>query len=346
MLPDCDSLQNEIQRRFGRWVARLARFSSVRGVLGWWIAREYDFVVTVSHWPGGRWLVFLTAWLGGSRRRKMILLEFISCPERLINRLMFIVWFPLIFRPAIRRTMVAAQVMAAAEPEYYSKIFGVPASLFHLIPLPLIEDKAQDRSYGASDNVVFASGRGACDWETLFRAAEGANWNLYVICSKHDRKRVDRLNRDGRASVRSEVSPAEHAQTMATAAVYVLPLRQRPISCGQLRMRNAISAGTPIVCTRVDGLSDYAIHHQTASVVDEGDHAALRREVDKLLCDPEWRRTLATRARELASTRTAAWFSGAINEFVSRAATNAYTEATSLPSAQNTVNHGPGNQSD
>lgn len=337
MLSDCDCLQDEIQRRFGKWTARIARFSSIRGMLAWWIAREYDFVVTVSHWPGGRWLVFLTAWLAGRRRRKIILLEFISCPERLINRLLFTVWFPLVFRPAIRRTMVAAQVMAAAEPDYYSNIFGLPPRLFHLIPLPLIEDKVQDPGYHASNDVVFASGRAALDWETLFRAAEGAKWNLWVVSSKHDRKRVDRLNRDGRANVRSEIPTAEHAQMMEKAAVYVLPLRQRPISCGQLRMRNAISAGIPIVCTRVDGLRGYAIDDQTAAVVDEGDSAALRREIDKLLFDPEWRRTLATRARELARTRTAAWFSTAINEFVHRVATSACDQTTSLTPAQSTM---------
>jgi glycosyltransferase involved in cell wall biosynthesis len=344
MLPDCDSLQDEIQRRFGARVARFARFSMVRGVLGWWIAREYDFVVTVNHWPGGRWLIFLTAWLGGTRRCKIILLEFISSPERRLKQLAYSIWLPLVFRPAIRRTMVAAQVMAASEPEYYSKMFSVPAPLFHFIPLPLIDDKVQDRSYDSLDDVVFASGRAACDWETLFRAAEGATWDLRVICSKQDRERVDRLNRNGRVSVRSEVSTLEHARMMANAAVYVLALRQRPISCGQIRMRNAISAGTPIVCSRVDALSSYAIHNQTASIVDVGDYAVLRREVDKLLSDPEWRRTLAARARDFARTRTASCFAGAINEFVNRVATNAFAEATShLTSAQNTITYGPGN---
>jgi glycosyltransferase involved in cell wall biosynthesis len=337
MLPDCDNLQNEIQRRFGKWVARLARFSSVRGVLGWWIGRKYDFLVTVSHWQGGRWLVFLTAWLGGSRRRKIILLEFISCPERLLNRMAYSVWLPLIFRPAIRRTMLAAQVMTAAEPGYYSKLFGIPASLFHVIPLPLIDDNTQDRAYSASEDTVLSSGRAACDWETLFHAAQGANWNLCVICSKHDRKHVDSLNRDRRAIVLSEVSPEEHARMMARAAVYVLPLRHRPISIGQLRMRNAISAGTPIVCTRVEGLSGYAVHQRTASLIDEGDEAALRREVDKLLYDLEWRRTLATRAREFASTRTAACFSGTINDFVCRVVTDTRAKAPSLVLAPNAI---------
>jgi len=328
MLSGCDHLQDQIQRRFGgRW-ARLARFSCIRGVLGWWIAREYDFVVTVSHWPGGRWLIFLTAWLGGGRRRrKFILLEFISCPERLLNRLMFAVWLPLIFRPAIRRTLVAAQVMAESEPDYYARLFRLPASLFQRIPLPLIDDKVQEHSYAASEKMVFASGRAACDWETLFRAADGASWNLSVVCSRHDRRHVDRLNKSGLAVVRSEISPEEHAQMMVHAAVYVLPLRQRPISIGQLRMRNAICAGTPIVCTRVGGLSGYAIHHQTASVVEEGDHAALRREVDRLLVDPEWRRTLATRAREFAATRNVEWFSRALNDFVHREARDACAES-------------------
>lgn len=324
MLKGCDSLQNEIQRRFGAWGVRLANVSFVRGVLGWWIGREYDFIVTVSHWPGGRWLVFLTAWLSGRRRRKIILIEFISCPERFLNRLAFAFWLPLIFRPAVRRTIVAAHVMAAAETEYYAKLFHIPASVFHLIPLPLIDDNTQDRVHSEAEKMVLSSGRAACDWETLFKAAQGTAWNLCVICSKHDRKLVDRLNKQGHAVVLSEVAVAEHVRIMANAAVYVLPLRERPISIGQLRVRNAISAGTPIVCTRVRGLSGYAVDQCTASVIDQGDSAALRREVDKLLNDLEWRRTLAARARQFAKTRTAASFSDAINDFVHRASSGIY----------------------
>src|SRR5579864_5857130 len=242
VLPECDSLENEIQRRFGRRIARLASsFSLIRGMLGWWIARDYDLVAMISGWPGTRWLIFLTAWLGGVRRRKFILLEFISCPERVLNQMVFSVWFPLIYRPAIRRSLVAAQVMCPIEPEYYSRLFGLPASLFHVIPLPLlIEERVQEGSYSESENMVFASARGIADWETLFRAAQGANWNLSVVCAKCDLKRVNRLNKDGLAKVQSLVSVAEHARMMAGAAVYVLPLPPRAVSCGQLRIRDAI----------------------------------------------------------------------------------------------------------
>src|SRR5262249_15448288 len=148
---------DEIQRRFGSRVARWARLSLVRGVLTWWIARDYDFVASADRGPGSRWLVFLNAWLGGRRPRKIILLEFICCPERQLNQLIFSIWMPLIYRPSIRRTMVAAQVMCPAEPEYYSRLFGLPASLFHVIPVPLVPDRLEERTHRESDNLVFAS---------------------------------------------------------------------------------------------------------------------------------------------------------------------------------------------
>lgn len=346
MLSHCDKLQDQIQQRFGTRVARLAsRFSILRGTLGWWIGRSYDFIAIVNHWPGGRWLIFLTAWLGGKRRRKLILLEFISSPEERLKQLIYAVWMPVIFRPAIRRTMIAAQVMAAMEPEYYSKMFRLPASMFHFIPLPLIEDNVQTGNYDRCNNMVFASGRAACDWETLVRAAEGSSWSLHIVCSKHDRKRVDQLNHNGRFHVKSEIPASEHSRMMAEAAVYVLALRPRPISTGQIRMRNAISAGTPIVCTRVEALIDYAIPDQTASIVEVGNYAALRDEVDKLLSDPERRRTLAMRAREFARTRTASWFAATLNDFVHRVATNAYANAAShVNSVENNINYGPGDR--
>lgn len=328
-LPECDKVEDQVQRRFGRRVVRLARFSFIRGILAWWIGRDYDFVAIQDRMPGARWLIFLTAWFGGRNRRKIILLEFITCPERRLNELKYAVFLPLIYRPAMRRTLAAAQVMCPVEPEYYSKLFGLAASLFHVIPLPLLADKVEERSYRESDNVVFASARGLTDWETLFRAAEGANWNLHVACPDLDRKRVDRLNKDGLAVVQSALPWAEHLQALAAAAVYALPLAPRPVSCGQLRVRDAISAGTPIVCTRVVGLESYAIPGQTASVVEVGDHVALRREIDNLLSDPELRRTVAMRAREFAGARTPAWYARAIREFVHRVAEDPKGEAIS-----------------
>lgn len=317
MLSHCDILQTEIERKFGSGLGSLSRrFSVIRGVLAWWIARQYDFVVSVNHWPGTRWLIFLTAWLGWERRQKIILLEFINYPERPLSRLIFSVWMPLIFRPALRRVLVAAQVMSPVEPAYYSRQLGLPACLFHVVPLSLIEDKVADRDYAASNRVVFASGRGTTDWETLFRAAEGTNWELHVACSKHDRRRIDRLNKRRRAKVKSEIPAAEHARIMATSAVYVMPLRQRPISCGQLRLRNAISAGTPIVCTQSVGLVGYAIHNQTAIVVAPGDYLAVRHEVERLLADPALRQAQAARAREFAAARTASEFGRKIDQFV------------------------------
>lgn len=321
LLPHCERLETEIELRFGSLVARFSRFSAIRGLLAWWIGRDYDFVAIHDRGPGARWLIFLTAWFGGRRRRKIILFEFITCPERRLNELKYAIFLPLIYRPAIKRTLAAAHVMCPAEPEYYSELFGIPASLFHVIPLPLLTDNLEERSYQESDNLVFASARGLTDWETLFRAAEGAHWNLRVICPKADRKRVDRLNREGRAIVEATIPWAEHLRVMATAAVYAMPLAARPVSCGQLRVRDAISAGTPIVCTKVVGLEGYAVPDQTASVVEVGDHLALRREIDRLLADVEWRRTLAARAREFARSRSASNFARAINDFVKHIAT-------------------------
>lgn len=328
-LPECDKLEDQVQRRFGKRLVRLARSSFIRGVLAWWIGRDYGFVAIQDRMPGARWLIFLTAWFGGRNRRKIILLEFITCPERRLNELKYAVFLPLIYRPAMRRVLAAAQVMCPVEPEYYSKLFGLPACLFHVIPLPLLADKPEERSYRESDNMVFASARGLTDWETLFRAAEGANWNLHVACPELDRKHVDRLNKDGRAVVQSSLPWAEHLRVLTAAAVYALPLAPRPVSCGQLRVHDAISAGTPIVCTRVVGLEGYAVPGQTASVVEVGDHVALRREIDKLLSDPELRRTAAMRARESARTRTRESYARAIRDFVHRVAEDPRGEAIS-----------------
>jgi hypothetical protein len=316
----CTTLNEEIQRRYPKWVGSVVKSAPcLRGVLAFWIGRRYDLIVTVNHHPGGVMILFLERWINPGKRR-VVLAEFMTAEGRRLHRLVYPIWFALIFRPAVRGGMRAAQVMTAAEPDYYGRKFGIPAARFRCIHFPLNIALAGPRRHEGTNGFVLASGRTACDWKTLFCAAQEAAWPLVVVCAKQDLPEVRRLNADGRATVLSEISEQQHSEWMRNAAVYALCLTNRPISSGQVRLRTAIIEGTPIVATSVKGLMGYAIDGKTSLMVAPGDFVGLRREIERLLNNPAGRQQLMQNARNFCAFNDRAFFGGLFRTFVGESA--------------------------
>jgi glycosyltransferase involved in cell wall biosynthesis len=285
------------RRRLG-WLIPLSRKIGVlRGVAGFLIGRSYELIVIAHHERGGLSLLFLQAFFG-SRPRRLMLVQFITQRGSGLKRLLYPIIFRLLFRPAVRRAMTLGLVLTPWEGEHYAAMFGVPAARFHFVPWPLNEGIARLPPAAVEAVGVVSSGRTACDWQTLFRAAEGRTWPLTVICGKRDLDLVQKLNRGGRGRVLCEISLEEHRKYVASAAVYVLSLTDKEISSGQIRMMHAISAGTPVVATKVRGLEGYCISGVTAAVVPPGDPIALRASIERLLDHPEEREQLRRAAFE------------------------------------------------
>ncbi len=284
-----------------------------RALALFWFGRQFPVTFTKFHPLTGMVLPLLEAAAG---RRRLVFLEFITPLDRAtrLGRLgravtaLYRIYLRLVVAPVLQRSLKSAQVMTAWEGELYAEVYGIPGDRFRFIPWSLNQGEwaPRDVKRDPGPPMVLSSGRAACDWETLFAAARGADWPLTVICGADDRARVDRLNADGRATVLSEVSLAEHAEHVARATVYVLCLHEIAASSGQIRLGNCNEIGTPVVASRVKGLEPYLIDRVNAVTVAPGDPDALRQAVDRLVASPETRRDLARRAREHSLTFTRA----------------------------------------
>ncbi len=316
----CVPLDDLMRAHLPRWLFRLAeRVPGLRSLLFFWLGRSYDLLVTT----GTRsWLLLLLEALFGKSERRVVLLEFIGQSSLAGPK----AWaYPVLIRfvrgPAFRKSVAKAQVLTDWEVESYARLYAVPAQRFQFIPWPGRRDGEElpVMAQAGSPPMVLSTGRAACDWETLFQAAEDGNWALTVVCGKDDVERVKSLNRAGRAKVLAEISPAEHDALVEAATVYVLSLKETLRSSGQIRLRYANRVGTPVVASGIRGLSGYAIDGETALVVAPQDHAALRRAVDRLLHEPELRETLRSRAFERVCGWTWEDYAASIRELVAGA---------------------------
>jgi hypothetical protein len=266
----------------------------------------------------GIWMFLLLEAMLGSGTKRVYLVEFIRpAPTGLLGRLKE--WLHCRYcRLVFRRTLASLQVMTQWEIHAYARKYRLPHALFHYIAFPMMLNPTglpqQSPSSGAK---VLCSGRAACDWETLFAAASGAEWELTVVCSREDRRRVERLNAQagGRAIVLSEVSASQHQQLLDASDVYALVLWEQHASSGQVRLARAVEAGIPVVASSVRGLDGYLQNGVTGIAVPPGDAGALRQAIDALLHDPGARMRLRSRAYAAMQPRTLACYIRDIRAF-------------------------------
>jgi hypothetical protein len=311
----------------GGWSRPFLRSRIARGAMLWWIGRKYPVVLTTLARIDTRVLLILER-LFGRRGRYLVILEFIpvmsdgrnqwSSSSRTPDVVRRLFWGTFV-APVVQRCLLIGQTLASWEVERNATAFGLERERLVFVPWFGSVGIEQHVPPAMGRAGVLASGRAACDWETVFACANGATWPLTVVCSHRDLPRVSALNANQRATVLCEITPEAHARQMRQAAVYLLALREADVSSGQIRVMDAAAAGTPLVASEVRGLLDYVTPGETALTFPAGDGAAARRAVALLYEDA----ALSRKVAEAAWRRGVAWsredYLGAIRDLVDRA---------------------------
>jgi glycosyltransferase involved in cell wall biosynthesis len=324
----CASFDSALRSRFGaRLAAAAERLPPLRGLLLHRLGGSYRLLAMVRSERGAATLLALDALRRGPAR--IVILELIgpgrprSAAGRLRLRLR-----SMLEGAVIRRAMAAGQVLTEWEREAYSRRLRLPPGRLRVIRWPLVREATSlPRPQPAGARRVVSSGRAYCDWETLFAAARGRDWDLLAICGRRDLDRVRRLAAAVGAEVRCEVSRSEHDLALAESNVYALCLQARAVSAGQVRLAAAVGAGVPVVASRVDAIEGYA-SEETALLVPPADPEALGAAVDRLLDDPAAARALREAAHRAASHWTYNEYFAALGDLLDDAAT---TSAASVP---------------
>jgi glycosyltransferase involved in cell wall biosynthesis len=289
---------------FGR---SLGRIGPLRGVVLFLAGLRADAIVTTNAAPGATTCLVLCGLTG---RRRLVLLEYIVHPGTGARWWYFV----LLRRFLLGRALLRAQVLSAHEAAEYPALHRLPADRFVLVrwPVSAADEPLPARTEGRR---VLASGR-RVDWATFFAAADGADWDVRVVCTGADLPAVTELARAAGTTpvLRHDIPAEEHQREVAAATVYVIAVPETGASIGQIRVMNAVQAGVPVVASDVLGLRDY-LDDDCAELVAPGDAKALRVAVDGLLADPQRRDLLrraamrrggGTRAEYLATIRTLA----------------------------------------
>ncbi|WP_297513815.1 glycosyltransferase [uncultured Caulobacter sp.] len=262
-----------------------------------WLGRSFSGIAP-NWYRGGRLACVLQAFLAP---RRVILLECIDLGlegRSGLFRAVYLLLAKTILSPAMKRSVLTVQMLTDGERDAFARRYGLDPGAVHTIKWPLAGWGTRGRQpSGSEERYVFSSGRAACDWETLFRAAEGRDWKLKVVCGQKDLRLVERLNSGGRAQIYTEISREEHDKLLANAAVYALCLKEQFKSSGQVRLAACIEAGVPVVATGVQGLDGYLVDGVTGLATGVADPDDMGARIDELFQDPARGAELARRAK-------------------------------------------------
>ena len=258
-------------------------------------------------------LGLLALLLAVRRRRRLVLLQFlpghkVGLSGRLVDGL---------YRQVLRRACLGVQVMTLEEKERYERTYALPPDRVRHVPYYYVDDRVPLEPVPFEDRSgILASGRNSCDWETLLDAAEGQGWPLTIVCPEADRTEIaDRAAAAG-VQVLAEIPRAEHNRLLASARLFVVVLKDRGASSGHVRLASAALRRTPVVATSIPGTSGY--EHLTVATVPEQDPGTLRREVNRLLAEPDVLAEAAERVHRDAWQRPLSRYASEIRAFVDR----------------------------
>jgi len=301
-----DTFEDEVRKRCPLWIVFLVgKIGLIRGFFLFWIGRQYPIIITAAD-ASGAWTALFIDSLIGNLDRRFILFEFIRKRPDGWLKIIYPLYLALILKPAVRKKMKIGQVLTFWEVDHYARMFEVPRNRFVFLPYPMYSRNDVPPKFNATSEkpFVLCSGRVSCDWETLFRATEDAQWSLTVVCTQKQLRRVSRLNHNGRVRILCDISGEDHFTLLKKATIYVICMTENIASSGQVRLANAIRAGVPVVATRILGLEGYIVQGETGILVEPGDWEGLRDAIEFMLQHPDKRQQFRSQAFKKAAKWT------------------------------------------
>ena len=256
-------------------------------------------------------LVTLASLLAVTRRRKLILVEFLPGRKRgFAGRLVEIA-----YRAVLHRTCLGVHVLTAGEGVEYQRRYGLDPGTVRHIPFYYLDDRVGVEPVPAAGRRgIVASGRNSCDWKTLIDAADGQNWPLTIICPATDRPAIADSARRAGVHILTDLPRAEHDGRLGAAQLFLAVMKDQGGSSGHVRLASAAARETPLIASAIPGIRGY--ESLAVQTVPPEDASALRAAINAALLDPVGLRQREEDVLRVAATRPFAVYTGEVAHFI------------------------------
>jgi glycosyltransferase involved in cell wall biosynthesis len=139
------------------------------------------------------------------------------------------------------------------------------------------------------------------DYQTLLRAVEDLDVHVVIAAASPWAKRTEAVATrkiPGNVTVR-KFTQFELRQLYADSSFVVMPLEDVKFQAGVTAILEGMAMGKAVICSRVPGQTDVVVEGDNGRYVPQGDPAALRTEIHRLLSQPEEAVRLGNNGRRL-----------------------------------------------
>src|SRR4051812_29320312 len=139
------------------------------------------------------------------------------------------------------------------------------------------------------------------DYETLLRAVEGLDVHVVIAAASPWAKRVKGVatrSIPGNVTVQ-KFTQYELRQLYADSSFMVMPLENVKFQAGVTAILECFAMGKAVICSRVPGQTDVVVEGDNGYYVPPGDPVILRKEINRLLSQPEEAARLGANGRKL-----------------------------------------------
>ncbi|QGZ39515.1 glycosyltransferase involved in cell wall biosynthesis [Pseudoduganella flava] len=232
-----------------------------------------------------------------SRRTQIVLLGFILTPRRnaLANRLR------LAYFRFVMSFVDKVICHSKTERERYRELFANGRTEVHYIPHGTHIHGREETTQAAASPYILTAGRSGRDYGTLFEAVAPLPIRLHVVCDND--QPLSGLTIPPNVTVLRDCYDGDYVEQLKNARFVVVPLGVADISAGQMVLLQAMAFNKATVITRTKTVEDYVSDGVEALLVPQGDAAALRAAIVRLLDDAPLLAQMASRATDAFDSR-------------------------------------------
>ncbi|MBO4871687.1 MAG: glycosyltransferase family 4 protein [Muribaculaceae bacterium] len=256
-------------------------------VMAWRLFLHHRQMEVLVSWQQFFGLVFasLCQLFRVGKRTHVIVMTFIYRPKS--------GWIGRLYRWWVRRTLTSGYiervlVFSHHEVDYYARLLGVDARLFHFAPLAIEMEDVEDI---ADDGYWFSTGKSNRDYEFLINAVAGTEHRLVIACDELPQPAASNIQ------VHHHAFGEQMLQLMGRSHGVIITLHDEHVSSGQLVALQAMALGKPLIVTRSQALADYVQDGVHALVIDKTPPALLQ-AMERLNQDTDLYHRLSVASRE------------------------------------------------
>ncbi len=184
-------------------------------------------------------------------------------------------------------------VSSSGEIERYSGNNRLNISRDKLKYIPFHTNITVPRIIDNNENYILSAGKAGRDYALLLEAVGDMDIDVRIVS---DKESVDGMNFPENVELFMDIPHSEYMTLLENCMFVVVPLKDLPMSIGQVVILEAMALGKAVIATRTIGTVDYIKNNHNGILVEPNNILELKEAISLLIRDSDYRNILTRNA--------------------------------------------------